>query len=185
MLLAVSRLMFAWADDGIFPARVAEVHPRFRTPHVAVVASGVMATIGVVGSHLAGDFFLGVDILVTSMLVNFLLMAVSVLTLPRRNPALARAVTVVPSRAWQVPIGVLSMIVLIGFLVVHTWKDLSAPGGRLVFQIDLALGHRDGHRLGDLLARSAVARADAASICRHASRSCHESERHGHEQSTE
>jgi APA family basic amino acid/polyamine antiporter len=134
MLLAVSRLMFAWADDGIFPARVAEVHPRFRTPHVAVVASGVMATIGVVGSHLAGDFFLGVDILVTSMLVNFLLMAVSVLTLPRRNPALARAVTVVPSRAWQVPIGVLSMIVLIGFLVVHTWKDLSAPAAAWYFR---------------------------------------------------
>ena len=73
---------------------VAYVHPRHRTPHVAIVASGVMATLGVLGSHLAGDFFLGVDILVTSMLVNFLLMAVSVLTLPRRNPALARAVTV-------------------------------------------------------------------------------------------
>ena len=64
--------MFAWADDGIFPARVAGVHPRFRTPHVAIVASGVMATLGILGSHLAGDFFLGVDILVTSMLVNFL-----------------------------------------------------------------------------------------------------------------
>ena len=50
-----------------------------------------MATLGIVGSHLAGDFFLGVDILVTSMLVNFLLMALSVLTLPARNPALARA----------------------------------------------------------------------------------------------
>ena len=49
-----------------------------------------MATLGILGSHLAGDFFLGVDILVTSMLVNFLLMALSVLTLPARNPALAR-----------------------------------------------------------------------------------------------
>ena len=33
-----------------------------------------MASVGILGSHLAGDFFLGVDILVTSMLVNFLLM---------------------------------------------------------------------------------------------------------------
>src|SRR5207342_1930099 len=80
MLLAVSRLMFAWAEDGIFPRRIAAVHPRFRTPHVAILASAGMATLGIIGSHVAGDFFLGVDILVNSMLVNFLLMAVSVLT---------------------------------------------------------------------------------------------------------
>ena len=127
MLLGVSRLMFAWADDGIFPAQVAAVHPRYRTPHVAIGLSGVMATLGILGSHLAGDFFLGVDILVTSMLVNFLLMAVTVLTLPLRNPQLASAVTVVPSRAVQVPLGVLSVLVLAGFLAMHTWKDLNAP----------------------------------------------------------
>jgi amino acid transporter len=134
MLLAVSRLMFAWADDGIFPARVADVHPRFRTPHVAIVASGAMATIGVVGSHLAGDFFLGVDILVTSMLVNFLLIALSVWTLPSRNPALARAVTVVPSRTVQAPLAVLGVVVLAGFLLVHTWKDLTGPAAAWYFR---------------------------------------------------
>ena len=102
---AVSRLMFAWAEDGIFPARGGRPCTRASArPHVAIVASGAMATLGILGSHLAGDFFLGVDILVTSMLVNFLLMAVSVLTLPARNPALARAVTVLPSRALQVPL---------------------------------------------------------------------------------
>ncbi len=93
MLLGVSRLMFAWAEDGIFPAAVAAVHPRFRTPHVAILLSAGMATIGVLGCHLAGDWFLGVDILVTSMLINFLLMALSVLALPARNPALAAAVS--------------------------------------------------------------------------------------------
>jgi amino acid transporter len=113
---------------------VADVHRRFRTPHIAIVASGAMATAGVLGSHLAGDFFLGVDILVTSMLVNFLLMAVSVLTLPQRNPTLARAVTVVPSRAVQVPLGILSVIVLGGFLVIHTWKDLTGPASAWYFR---------------------------------------------------
>ena len=101
MLLSVSRLMFAWAEDGIFPRAVAAVHPTFRTPHVAILASGVMATLGVVGSHLAGDFFLGVDILVTAMLVNFLLMAVTVLTLPRRNPSIARSIGVMRSSKWR------------------------------------------------------------------------------------
>jgi amino acid transporter len=127
MLLAVSRLMFAWAEDGIFPRQVAAVHPEFRTPHIAIFASGGMATLGVLGSHLAGDFFLGVDILVTSMLVNFLVMAASVWWLPVRNPALAREVRVFPSHGAQRIIAVAGMVVLLGFLAVHTVKDLTAP----------------------------------------------------------
>ncbi|MBM3809889.1 MAG: amino acid permease [Acidimicrobiia bacterium] len=126
MLLATSRLMFAWAEDGIFPRAVAAVHPRHRTPHVAVLASGVMATMGVLGSHLAGDFFLGVDILVTAMLVNFLLMAVSVLTLPSRNPGIASAITVLPNASIRVPLAMLATVVIAGFLAVHTIKDLTA-----------------------------------------------------------
>ncbi|MCZ6917853.1 MAG: APC family permease [Gemmatimonadetes bacterium] len=126
MLLAVSRLMFAWAEDGIFPRAVAKVHPTRHTPHVAIVLSGLMASVGILGSHLAGDFFLGVDILVTSMLVNFLLMCLTVLTLPRRNPVIARDVRVLPSRRVQVPVAALGIVLLGTFLVVHVWKDLTA-----------------------------------------------------------
>ena len=125
MLLGVSRLMFAWAEDGIFPAAVAAVHPRFHTPHVAILLSAAMATIGVLGCHVAGDWFLGVDILVTSMLINFLLMALSVLALPSRNPGLAAAVTVLPSRVHQVPVAAAGVVVLAIYLAVHTWRDLA------------------------------------------------------------
>jgi APA family basic amino acid/polyamine antiporter len=134
MLLATSRLMFAWAEDGIFPQAVAAVHPRHRTPHVAVLASGVMATMGVLGSHLAGDFFLGVDILVTAMLVNFLLMAVSVLTLPSRNPAIASAITVLPNATLRVPLAILAVVVIAGFFAVHTIKDLTAETAAWYFR---------------------------------------------------
>lgn len=127
MLLAVSRLMFAWAEDRIFPAAVARVHPIRRTPTLAILASGAMASAGILGSHFAGDFFLGVDILVTSMLVNFLVMCVSVLTLPHRNPELAREVRVLPRRGPQVALAGLGALLLGLFLVVHTWKDLTAP----------------------------------------------------------
>jgi amino acid transporter len=126
MLLAVSRLMFAWAEDGVFPRAVAAVHPRFRTPHVALLSSGLLATAAILGSHFAGDFFLGVDILVTSMLVNFLVMCLSVLSLPRRNPGLAGAVTVLRRRAVQLPVAVAGATLLAFFLAVHVWKDLSA-----------------------------------------------------------
>jgi len=133
MLLAVSRLMFAWAEDGIFPRRVASVHPKWRTPHIAIVLSGLMATVGILGSHLAGDFFLGVDILVTSMLVNFLLMCVSVITLPQRNPTIAHDVRVLPSRRVQMPLAWLGVIVIGGFLIIHLWKDLTASASAWYF----------------------------------------------------
>jgi amino acid transporter len=127
MLLAVSRLMFAWAEDGIFPAVVARVHPRWGTPHVALIASGFMASVGIIGSHVASDFFLGVDILVTSMLVNFLLMCASVLALKHTNPEIARNITVLPSRWLQIPLAALGLFALGGFLAVHISKDLAAP----------------------------------------------------------
>jgi APA family basic amino acid/polyamine antiporter len=126
MLLAVSRLMFAWAEDGIFPRFVARVHPVWCTPHVAIVLSGVMASVGIVGSHLAGDFFLGIDILVTSMLVNFLVMCLAVLALPKRNPDIAKDVTVLPSRPVQIIVAVSGIVMLSIFLVVHVWKDVTA-----------------------------------------------------------
>ena len=125
MLLAVSRLMFAWAEDGVFPRAAASVHPRFSTPWVAILASGGMATVGILGSHLAGDFFLGIDILVTSMLVNFGLMCLSVLWLPRRNPALAQRMTLLPP-AVQRLVGAAGAGLLGLFLILHTARDLSS-----------------------------------------------------------
>ena len=127
MLLAVSRLMFAWAEDGIFPRFVTRVHPTRHTPGVAIALSGLMASVGILGSHLAGDFFLGVDILVTSMLVNFLLMCVSVIVLPHRNPELASQVRVIPQRGAQLAVASVGIALLGTFLIVHVWKDLSTP----------------------------------------------------------
>ncbi len=126
MLLAVSRLVFAWAEDGIFPRAVARVHPRWQTPWVALLLSGGVASVGILGSHLAGDFFLGIDILVTSLLVNFLLMCVTVLTLPRRNPEIADRIEVFRSAGLRRGLAWAGVVALTGFLGIHVWKDLSA-----------------------------------------------------------
>ena len=126
MLLAVSRLMFAWAEDGIFPRWIARVHPRHHTPRSAILLSGAMASVGILGSHFAGDFFLGIDIMVTSMLVNFLLMCLTVVSLPRRNPVLAREVKVLTSRTWQLLLAGSGIVMLTGFLIIHIVKDLTA-----------------------------------------------------------
>jgi amino acid transporter len=126
MLLSVSRLMFAWAEDGIFPKAVGRIHPKYKTPSVAVFFSGVMASVGILGSHLAGDFFLGIDIMVTAMLVNFLLMCVTVIALPYYNPPLAKQVAVFKNRSLQLVLAITGSALLLLFLFVHTAKDLKA-----------------------------------------------------------
>lgn len=137
MLLGVSRLMFAWAEDGIFPQAVARVDAKRHTPNVAIVASALMASIGVLGSHFAGDIFLGIDILLTSMLINFLLMCVTVVVLPMRNAAIAREIRVVPNRAMQVALSGSGIVTLGGLLALQTWKDLTASVSAWYFRSTL------------------------------------------------
>ena len=126
MILSVSRLVFSWAEDGIFPRKIAAVHSIHHTPYLAIILSGTMATIGILGSHFAGDFFLGIDIMVTSMLVNFLLMCLSVLILPLRNPEIASGIKVFRSRKIQVFISVAGTFILTSFLLIHIAKDLNS-----------------------------------------------------------
>ena len=126
MLLSVSRLMFAWAEDGIFPKNVAYVHPRFHTPHIAILLSGGMASIGILGSHFAGDFFLGIDIMVTSMMVNFLLMCITLVMISKINPTLTREIKIIRNRSIQKVLGWAGIFILSSFLIIHIWKDLSS-----------------------------------------------------------
>jgi len=126
MLLSVSRLLFAWAEDGIFPKSLADIDPNTHTPKRALALSGGMATIGILGSHFASDFFLGIDIMVTSMLVNFLLMCITLLTLPIRNPAIAQRINVLTSPLLRRLLAWAGIVCLAAFLGIHVWKDLRA-----------------------------------------------------------
>jgi amino acid transporter len=126
MLLSVSRLMFAWAKDSIFPKQITKIHPQNKSPYIALMLAGVMSSIGVLGSHFAGDFFLGIDIMVTSMLVNFLLMSVTLITLKKYNPKLSQEIKIIKNRILQLIIGWGGIIFLTGFLIIHLYKDLTS-----------------------------------------------------------
>lgn len=43
MMLAVPRALFAFGTDGFLPRALASVHPRYRTPHVAIVTQATIA----------------------------------------------------------------------------------------------------------------------------------------------
>ena len=126
MILSVSRLVFAWAEDGIFPKKLANIHPKYKTPVSAIILSGAVSSLGILGSHFAGDFFLGIDIMVTSMLVNFIFMCLSVAWLPKKNPTLATQILIFPNPFVRAIIVGIGLIFLLSFLGIHTYKDLNA-----------------------------------------------------------
>jgi APA family basic amino acid/polyamine antiporter len=51
MTLAVPRALFALARDGFLPGAVASVHPRFLTPHVAIVLQSVVVCALAIGNE--------------------------------------------------------------------------------------------------------------------------------------
>jgi amino acid transporter len=126
VMLGNSRLIYAFAADGIFPSSFARLHPRYRTPHHAITLTAIAGSVSVIGCAFAGDFFLGVDLLVVSMLVNFLLVACAVVTFPRVNPQLHANITFVPQRSRQMAIAVVAGVFLAGLLAVQVRGDLTA-----------------------------------------------------------
>jgi amino acid transporter len=51
MTLAIPRALYAFGRDGILPAPLARIHPRYRTPHVAIVTqAAVMCALAITGS---------------------------------------------------------------------------------------------------------------------------------------
>jgi len=124
MLLSVSRLMFAWSEDKIFPKSVSKIHRKYNTPYLALIISGVIASIGILGSHFAGDFFLGIDIMVTAMMVNFLLMCITLIFINRVNPVLVTKMTIAKRNITRIVMGTIGTLFLITFLSVHTIKDI-------------------------------------------------------------
>ncbi len=94
-VLAVSRACYALAADRLFFARAAAIHPRYRTPHVAIgMTCGWAALLTLTGTY--EQLFTWV----TSASVAFgILGGVAIFRLRRRRPEAAR-----PYRVWGYPI---------------------------------------------------------------------------------
>jgi amino acid transporter len=50
MTLAAPRALFAFAEDGLLPRRLAAVHPRFRSPYVAIVTQSTLVCVLAISS---------------------------------------------------------------------------------------------------------------------------------------
>jgi APA family basic amino acid/polyamine antiporter len=87
LMLGQSRVAFAMSRDNLLPQFLARTHPRFRTPYIITIITGVIVSL------LAGF----VDLQALAELVNigtlfaFILVSISVIVLRRTNPDMRRA----------------------------------------------------------------------------------------------
>ncbi|MDZ7280811.1 amino acid permease [Sphingomonas sanguinis] len=86
MMFGQTRVFFTMARDGLLPEKLASVHPRYRTPHVVTIVTGIAATLA--------SAFLPVGKLAdysnSGTLFAFFMVALSVMVLRKTDPTRKR-----------------------------------------------------------------------------------------------
>jgi APA family basic amino acid/polyamine antiporter len=119
MLLGQPRIFYTMAKDGLLPPAFSAVHPRFRTPWVAQIITGVAAML------IAGFFPIGLlgELVSIGTLLAFAIVCAGVLVLRFTDPQLNRPFRV-PVVGLVAPLGVLSCGYLMAHLPADTWARL-------------------------------------------------------------
>ena len=115
--LGQPRIFFAMARDGLLPPVFARIHPRFRTPHVTTILTGLV--VAVLSTFTSLEAML--DLTNIGTLFAFILVCIGIAILRFREPDRPRPFRV-PLGALAVPIlGVLSCLLLIAYLPQPSW----------------------------------------------------------------
>jgi len=126
MMFGQTRIFFTMARDGLLPAKLASVHPRYRTPHVVTLMTGAAAAVA------AAILPVGklADYSNAGTLFAFFMVAISVMVLRRTDPD--------RHRPFRTPaVYVVAPIAIIGCVVLYLSLPLTA---KLVLPVWGAIG---------------------------------------------
>ena len=105
--LGANRVAAVAAEEGMLPAGLGRLHPRFRTPHVAFLAMGAISTALLIGNALLSDsqsnvFWMTFKLSGLCLLLCYLLVFPAFLVLRRLRPAQPRPYRLPggPAPAW-------------------------------------------------------------------------------------
>jgi len=111
--LGQPRIFFSMARDGLLPQSFAKVHPRFQTPHVTTILTGV--AVGVCAMFTSIDEM--VDLTNIGTLFAFILVCIGILILRSREPERRRAFRV----PWSPVLPVLGVVACIYLMLGLPW----------------------------------------------------------------
>ena len=115
--LGQPRIFFSMARDGLLPPVFAKVHPKFKTPHVTTILTGVL--VGPFAAVMSIDEM--VDLTNIGTLFAFVLVCVGIIILRYKDPGRHRPFRV-PFGAWPLPLlGAVSCIFLMYYLPPTSW----------------------------------------------------------------
>lgn len=120
MLMGQPRIFYAMSRDGLLPPIFGKVHPRFQTPYVATIITGVVAAL------VAGTFPIALlgELVSIGTLLAFVIVCGGIIVLRRNRPDLPR-----PFRTPLVPLvpilGILVCVGMMAFLPLDTWLRLA------------------------------------------------------------
>src|SRR2546423_11667492 len=115
--LGQPRIFFAMSRDGLLPPFFARVHPKFRTPHVATIITGIFVGVAALFSSLDAM----VDLTNIGTLFAFMLVCIGIIILRVKDPHRERGFRV-PGGTWLLPvIGALSCVYLAQYLPHESW----------------------------------------------------------------
>ena len=119
LFLSQARIFMAMARDGLLPGIFGMVHPRFRTPHIATMITGVVICLVAALTPIKKLE----EMVNVGTLLAFVIVCAAVLILRRQRPDATR-----PFRCpiiWLVaPLGMLVNVILMLFLPLDTWLRL-------------------------------------------------------------
>ena len=145
MLLGQSRVFYSMARDGLLPEWVNKVHPKFQTPWVTSIVTGLAVAIP------AGWFTVreAGSLVSIGTLLAFVIVSIGILVLRVREPGLARPFKA-PIIWFTAPAGAFSALYLMVSLPWRTWERLI-----IWFVIGLVLYGTFGYRHSRLGSRQA------------------------------
>src|SRR5262249_17445839 len=134
-MLGSPRALFAFARDGVFPAAIARVHPRFHTPYVAILMHAA-----IVGSLAISSGFTQLAVLANVAALSLYLMCVAAsYELQRRDVRADSAPFVMPG-GFVVPI--LAAAVIVWLLSQATLKEFAVEAVVLALAAALYIARR-------------------------------------------
>ena len=141
LIFGQTRIFFVMSRDGLLPERLSRVHPRFKTPHVVTIITGLAVAIG------AAFFPVGqlADISNAGTLYAFLMVAVAVMVLRVRDPGRKRHFKV--PMVWVIaPLTIIGCVLL--FFNLPSAAMLFLPGWGIIGVVIYVLYSRRRSHLG-------------------------------------